>query len=360
MEQDASQGWHGDWAEAAGLRLAAIPGATPDKWAGRWRRRHPELELAVDYYDDAGQMERVRCGTADVGYVRALAESTAPAVDQPGEPGEQPGRAWDSSPPRSPRPTSQGPAAQGPVPQQAEGVVARELADAVAAGEMHRVMLYREEPLVCAASDHWVAAAEESVLWEEIEEESFLQPEEMLQDYSGSAVGSRGTSGGEHAMPSPKSAAADPGGQDMARAPSMTGQEPALRLSSAASPADPFHTPQTGAGLARAERLALEVVASGAGLLILPSSVARMLSRKDVVLRRVEGLPGYDVALAWRRDRDDAVIQEFIGIARGRRPGSGRSELLQKSAHPKAGTKAPSKKAPPRRGRPSARRRRPR
>ena len=52
-----------------------------------------------------------------------------------------------------------------------------------------------------------------------------------------------------------------------------------------------------------------------------------MLSRKDVVVRQVDGLPGYDVGLCWLRERDSDLIQEFIGVARGRKPGSGRSAI---------------------------------
>lgn len=186
-----------------GLRLGVIPGATPDKWAARWRKRFPDVPLHVERFEDEGQLERVRTGAVDVGYLR-LREGEVEALDS-------------------------------------------EI--------FHRVVLYREDPVVCAAREHWVAAAEESVAWEDIAEESFL---DATQAEDG-------------------------------------------------------------------ESMALEVVASGAGLLMLPHSVARMLSRKDVVIRRVDDAPGFDVALCWRRDRDDAVIQEFIGVARGRRSGSGRS-----------------------------------
>lgn len=305
MEQNASQGEDGRGPVSSGsrLRLAAIPGATPDKWAHRWRQRHPELDLEVSYYDDAGQLERVREGTADVGYVRVLSDDGA-GVDGHG------GTLREA-------------------PQQAEALLARELRAAVDAAELHRVVLYREEPVVCAARDHWVAAAEESVGWEEIAEEPFLRPEEMLQGWSGDAAGD---ADGETCAASSLQDAAG-GWRDQDHAPSETGGEgPLAESSRAVSTPASVHIPRAGADLARAERVAMEVAASGAGLLILPNSVARMLGRRDVVIRRVEGLPGYDVGLAWRRDCDDAVIQEFVGIARGRRPGSGRTELPEGSA----------------------------
>ncbi|MDO5494045.1 MAG: LysR family transcriptional regulator substrate-binding protein, partial [Nesterenkonia sp.] len=210
--------------EPSVLRLGAVPGAAPDRWASRWHDRHPEVRLQVDHFDEDGQVRRVRDGVVDVGYLR--------------------------------------------VPAQQDG------GDVVDRDVFHRVWLYREHAVVCAARDHWVAAAEESVTWEDIGDETFLEPAEV--------------------------AAWSPG-----------------------PPADD----EPPAELARAERMTLEAVASGAGLLVLPLSAARALSRKDVVVRRIEDDPGYDVGLCWLRERDDDVIQEFIGVTRGRRADSTRSTL---------------------------------
>ena len=66
------------------------------------------------------------------------------------------------------------------------------------------------------------------------------------------------------------------------------------------------------------EREALEVVASGTGVVVLPLSVARLLHRKDVVHRPVSGVEQTTVGLAWLVGRDDEPIQAFIGIVRGR------------------------------------------
>lgn len=207
------------------LTLGAIPGATPDKWVSRWRDRYPDVGLTVDYFDLHGQLERILEGTVDVGYLRLR---------------------------------------QG---------------DDIRTELVHRVLLYREDPVVCAAEDHWIAAAERTVAWEEISQEPFFDPADMV---------------------------------------------PRSELPS-------IDAPQAGADLGRAERLALQTAASGAGLVLLPQSVARMLQRKDMVTRTVEGAPGFDTGLAWLRERDDAVIQEFIGVARGRRAGSGRAELPEGS-----------------------------
>ena len=119
------------------------------------------------------------------------------------------------------------------------------------------------------------------------------------------------------------------------------------------------------------ERMALEIVASGVGHVVLPMSVARVFGRKDVVvlplaceLDDVAGLsraereadataaqvqaetgvdvggeddadraaqnddaprhPGWDVGLAWLKESDSDLVQAFVGVARGRRGTSSR------------------------------------
>ncbi len=70
---------------------------------------------------------------------------------------------------------------------------------------------------------------------------------------------------------------------------------------------------------------AVEVVASGSGVLIVPMSVARLHHRKDVTHRPVTDLPTTKVGLAWRVDNEDERVQSFIGIVRGRTERSSRS-----------------------------------
>lgn len=72
------------------------------------------------------------------------------------------------------------------------------------------------------------------------------------------------------------------------------------------------------------EKDAVETVAAGTGVAILPMSVARLYARKDVVWRPVTDLEPTRVALAWRRDRDDETCQAFVGVVRGRRGNSSR------------------------------------
>lgn len=69
---------------------------------------------------------------------------------------------------------------------------------------------------------------------------------------------------------------------------------------------------------------AVEVVASGTGILLVPMSVARLHHRKDVVSRPVTDLPPTKVGLAWRVDNEDDRVQTFIGVVRGRTARSSR------------------------------------
>jgi DNA-binding transcriptional LysR family regulator len=88
---------------------------------------------------------------------------------------------------------------------------------------------------------------------------------------------------------------------------------------------------------------ALQVVAAGAGLVILPMSVARHFNVKDTVARRLTGASATEIAVAWPVDSTDEVIEEFIGIVRGRTAQSSR----QPSAQPVKAKKEPK---PDRRG----------
>ena len=66
------------------------------------------------------------------------------------------------------------------------------------------------------------------------------------------------------------------------------------------------------------EQDAVETVAAGTGIVILPMSIARLHQRKDVVHRVVTDLEPSTIALIWRLDRDDDVTQAFVGVTRGR------------------------------------------
>lgn len=63
---------------------------------------------------------------------------------------------------------------------------------------------------------------------------------------------------------------------------------------------------------------AIELVAAGAGLLIVPQSLARLHHRKDLTYRPVTDAPQSRVALSWLEDETTDLMEQFIGIVRGR------------------------------------------
>jgi DNA-binding transcriptional LysR family regulator len=71
-------------------------------------------------------------------------------------------------------------------------------------------------------------------------------------------------------------------------------------------------------------RQAVEAVAAGTGVVVLPAAVARALHRKDVVAVPVTEVPQTQIGLAWREDAEDPDIETFIGIVRGRTERSSR------------------------------------
>ena len=72
------------------------------------------------------------------------------------------------------------------------------------------------------------------------------------------------------------------------------------------------------------EREAVDVIASGGGIALLPMSVARLLQRKDVAAREVTDLPPTRVGLAWLVERDNERAQAMVGVVRGRTSRSSR------------------------------------
>lgn len=69
---------------------------------------------------------------------------------------------------------------------------------------------------------------------------------------------------------------------------------------------------------------AVEVVASGTGVAIVPMSIARLHHRRDTAYRVVTDLPPTTVGLGWLVDNEDPWVQRFIGIVRGRSERSSR------------------------------------
>lgn len=79
---------------------------------------------------------------------------------------------------------------------------------------------------------------------------------------------------------------------------------------------------------------AVVLVAAGVGVLVVPQSLARLHHRKDVVHRRLDGAPSAPVALAWLAERDDDLVEEMVGIVRGRTVNSSRGRTPVPDAAP--------------------------
>ncbi|BBY56951.1 LysR family substrate-binding domain-containing protein [Mycolicibacterium sarraceniae] len=77
------------------------------------------------------------------------------------------------------------------------------------------------------------------------------------------------------------------------------------------------HRPETTAD-------AIELVAAGLGALIVPQSLARLYHRKDLTYRPIADASTCAVALAFPHGPPSALVEEFTGIVRGRKPGSSR------------------------------------
>ncbi|WP_166875834.1 LysR family substrate-binding domain-containing protein [Salinibacterium sp. ZJ450] len=97
----------------------------------------------------------------------------------------------------------------------------------------------------------------------------------------------------------------------------------------------------------------IDVVATGAGIVVVPQSIARLYARKDLTYRPVTDAETTEVALAWPVDTaaDPELIEEFIGIVRGRTARSSRAVPTPPTEKPKREPAAPktAKKKPPRR-----------
>lgn len=87
---------------------------------------------------------------------------------------------------------------------------------------------------------------------------------------------------------------------------------------------------------------AVEVVEAGAGVAVMPQSLARLYARKGVVARPVADLPVTTIALVWPADRTTDDVSDFIGVVRGRTANSSRTREAEEAA---AAAAAASKEA---------------
>jgi DNA-binding transcriptional LysR family regulator len=178
------------------LRVAFVPGVTPDKWARTWAERMPRVRLDLLPVQEDEQTDVLYDGRADMSFVRLPVEG------------------------------------------------ARE-------EDLHVIPLYAEVPVVVVPKGHFVEAADEVT-------------------------------------------SADLSGEHLLDVPPLTVKQ------------------------------AIETVAAGTGIVVVPMSLARLHHRRDVVHRPVTDAPETRVGLAWRRDLDDERVETFIGVVRGRTANSSR------------------------------------
>jgi DNA-binding transcriptional LysR family regulator len=77
---------------------------------------------------------------------------------------------------------------------------------------------------------------------------------------------------------------------------------------------------------------AVELVAAGVGLVVVPQSLARLHHRRDLTYLPVTDAPQSQVALSWREDGTTDLVDDFIGIVRGRTVNSSRGRSAQPPA----------------------------
>ena len=104
----------------------------------------------------------------------------------------------------------------------------------------------------------------------------------------------------------------------------------------------------------------MDLVAAGIGLLVLPLPYARSLSRRDVVARPLNGVTATRMGIAWSAAREgDELIDEFVGVVRGRSAASTRGASEQprakRTAKEKTAAKALARGAAGKRSAPVAR-----
>lgn len=89
---------------------------------------------------------------------------------------------------------------------------------------------------------------------------------------------------------------------------------------------------------------AIELVAAGIGLLVVPQSLARLYHRKDLTYRTLNGTPQSQIALSWPEEATTDLVEDFIGIVRGRTVNSSRGRRPDEKAQKTAASAKPKPK----------------
>ncbi|WP_311448960.1 LysR substrate-binding domain-containing protein [uncultured Rothia sp.] len=272
------------------LRISYVPAIMPGKWFNRWHERYGDrVQLAEVPVREARGLDSLH---QDLCLIDPAAES---AAERENTAAEAPTEAVE----HAPVPVVEVP--ENPFAHMS--IVRPDREPASADGEKyHSIRLYEELPVVILPVDHVLTVLDE-VPVEELAEEFLLQPASDIPAY-----------------------------EEVSRA----WRESAGRI-----------VPE---GLTDKENI--ELVAAGVGLYIVPMSIARFYHRKDLTYRPVAGLDLYPVHLVWprapkgepRSEELEALLQDFIGIVRGRTATSERgSETRQARAERIAAEKAKEK-----------------
>ncbi|MBF1656472.1 MAG: transcriptional regulator [Rothia mucilaginosa] len=273
------------------LRVSYVPAIMPGKWFNRWHERFGDrVQLAEVPVREARGLDSLHQDLCLIDPALNSAEETASEA-----PAEVSAEA-----------TEHAPIERKDVPENPfahMSIVRPDREPASTDGEKyHSIRLYEELPVVILPVDHVLTVLDE-VPVEELAEEFLLQPASDIPAY-----------------------------EKVSRA----WRESAGRI-----------VPE---GLTDKETI--ELVAAGVGLYIVPMSIARFYHRKDLTYRPVVGLDLYPVHLVWprapkgepRSEELEALLQDFIGIVRGRTATSERgSETRQARAERIAAEKAKEK-----------------
>mgnify|MGYP001736445467 FL=1 len=273
------------------LRISYVPAIMPGKWFNRWHERFGDrVQLAEVPVREARGLDSLHQDLCLIDPALNSAEETASEA-----PAEVSAEA-----------TEHAPIERKDVPENPfahMSIVRPDREPASTDGEKyHSIRLYEELPVVILPVDHVLTVLDE-VPVEELAEEFLLQPASDIPAY-----------------------------EEVSRA----WRESAGRI-----------VPE---GLTDKETI--ELVAAGVGLYIVPMSIARFYHRKDLTYRPVAGMDTYPVHLVWprapkgepRSEELEALLQDFIGIVRGRTATSDRgSETRQARAERIAAEKAKEK-----------------
>ncbi|MFK4084627.1 LysR family substrate-binding domain-containing protein [Kribbella sp. NPDC020789] len=189
-------------------------------------------------------------------------------------------RIWAERLPRTPIELIQVPAAD------AVGLVRDARADAalvrlpIDRTGLHAIPLYVEQTVVVVPKDHLVTAAEEVTL-DDLADELVLHPQDDVLEW-------------ERPLP----------GRVIDERPATTAD-------------------------------AIALVAMGTGLLVVPMSLARLHHRKDLTYRPLTDAPVSQVALTWPEEAESTLVEEFVGIVRGRTANSTRGSRPEPAPAPK-------------------------